>query len=218
MSFTQASNYYIISQEYICLLLSSQLFPSFLGQKQAIVKLWSREKLSDKQTQLLLIRYKLSTCNNGAAITRNALCPSLAPADTSRKEWNSVTRWITDKSLGNHGGPTTLKPFIDFCMLLFSDERDIFNGLWLLLSEDHVSLDWGFEGQIESKKKERKKRRTSVLIITSFLLDIHCLFLSLCLMYYCVCVRVCVWVCDLCGIKRRALRSVNTQSVGQSNK
>lgn len=67
-----------------------------------------------------------------------------------------MTWWITDKSLGNHGRPTTLKPFIDFCMLPFSDERDIFNGFWWLLSGDHSSLDWGFEGQMEGKRKKKR--------------------------------------------------------------
>lgn len=111
-----------------------------------------RETISVKQVQLVLITYGQSTCNNGAAITHNVLCLSLA-WQSGGGEWDSVIWWITDKSLGNHGRLTTLKPFIDFSMLPFSDERDIFNGLWLLLSEDHSLLvDGGFEGHCWWKK------------------------------------------------------------------
>lgn len=103
-------------------------------------------------------------------------------------EWDSVIWWIPDKSLGNHGRLTTLKPFIDFSMLPFSDERDIFNGLWLLLSEDHgLLVDGGFEGHCWWKKRPPfwSSPYFYLIFIVPALVCVSCVFVS---------------VRDLCGI------------------
>lgn len=96
---------------------------------------------------------------------------------------DSVIWWITDKSLGNHGRLTTLKPFIDFSMLPFSDERDIFNGLWLLLSEDHgLLVGGGFEGHCWWKKRPpfSSSPHFYLIFIVPALLCVSCVFVSAC--------------------------------------
>lgn len=96
---------------------------------------------------------------------------------------DSVIWWITDKSLGNHGRLTTLKPFIDFSMLPFSDERDIFNGLWLLLSEDHgLLVGGGFEGHCWWKKRPpfSSSPHFYLIFIVPALVCVSCVFVSAC--------------------------------------
>ena len=132
--------------------------------------------ISVKQLHLILIEdLGLSTCNNGAAITPWCSLPVIGLAEKRRRQRDSVIWWTTDTSPGNHGRPTTLKPFIDFCMLPFSDERDIFNGLWLPLCGDHGWLvdGGGGGGGASADGGEREKKKSSVLIIALFPLDIH---------------------------------------------
>lgn len=64
------------------------LFPLKKAGKRQIMR--QEETISVKQTQLVLVRYDLSTCNNGAAITANALCLSLA---WQRQAGESGTLW-----------------------------------------------------------------------------------------------------------------------------